>query len=144
MASLLFARAWPDWIDRAIIGTYCLGVLLLPLAGYWLMVLDIRAYLRALRGALVKVVFHFPNVPTWARYETPACLRALGLHLPCTAQDVKDAYLRLAERLHPDRGGDRRKFLQLTRNVEAAIQFLRDHEPGFRVNPPHQTTRPEP
>ena len=113
-ASLLIARtSWPDRIDTTAIVVFLLVVVVLPLLGHYFMVIDIRAYLRALRGALIKVVYYFPELPAWARYETPGCLRALGLRVPCTESDVKRAYRRLAERLHPDRGGDKRRFLLL-------------------------------
>ena len=124
--------SWPDSFDFTAIGVY-LGLTIGAIViGYALMVIDIRAYLRALRGALVKVAYHFQNVPTWARYETPHCLRALGLMLPCTEQEVREAYRSFAEKLHPDRGGDRKQFMQLQRDFEASMRFLRDHEPEFR------------
>ena len=90
------------------------------------MVIDIRAYLRALRGVMVRVVHEFPHLPQWARYHTPGCLTALGLRLPCTEEDVKQAYRRLAEQYHPDRGGDRRKFLRLREQFERSLVFLQE------------------
>ncbi len=80
----------------------------------------------------MRVAFHFPALPAWARHETPGCLKALGLSLPCTERQVKNAYLQLAEQLHPDRGGDRREFLRLQRQFEQSLQFLRQHEPEFK------------
>ena len=126
----LFSQArpsWPDPIDRSVIVLFVAGVVALPAIGYWCMVVDIRAYLRALRGALIKVTNHFPRIPGWARLETPPCLRALGLKLPCTQDDVKRAYRRKAEVMHPDRGGEKTKFLALQRHFEQAISFLEDH-----------------
>ncbi len=99
------------------------------MVAYALMVIDIRAYLRALRGALVRVTNHFPHLPTWARYETPGCLKSLGLRLPCTEEDVRRRYRELAEKLHPDRGGHRREFLRLQRQFELAMEFLADRQP---------------
>ncbi len=96
-----------------------------PALGYWLMVVDIRAHLRALRGTLMCVKNHLPHLPSWAREETPGCLRALGLKWPCTEEDVKRAYHKLADALHPDRGGDRRHFLLLQEQFEAAVEFVR-------------------
>ncbi len=99
-----------------------------PLLGYILLALDIRAYIRALRGALVRITYHFPGVPKWARQQTPACLAALGLKLPCNSEQVRQAYHRLAEHLHPDRGGDRRRFSQLQKDFELSLRFLVEHD----------------
>ncbi len=121
-------REWPDQIDITVIGIFVAVAVGLPLLGHWFMILDVRAYLRALRGALVRVTHVFPNLPHWARYQTPGCLRALGLELPCTAEDVKAAYRNLAEKHHPDRGGDRRIFLRLQRQFEKSLEFLEELE----------------
>jgi hypothetical protein len=120
----LTERPWPDWVDHFAIWWFVCIALALPLVGYWLMVMDIRAYYRALRCALVKVVYHFPQMPAWARYHTPGCLRALGLRWPCSEEDLRTAYRRLAEQVHPDRGGDPREFLKLQRQFEAAMSFF--------------------
>lgn len=124
MNLLLADRSWPDGIDTLGVIWFAAVAVLFPIVGYILMVIDIRAYLRALRGALVRVVHHFPGLPAWARYETPACLRGLGLRLPCTQVDVKRAYRQLAEQLHPDRGGDRQRFHRLRQDCEQALEFL--------------------
>jgi hypothetical protein len=129
---IVLARTWPDAIDGLAL-LLAIAIACLPIVGYVLMVIDIRAWMRALKGALVRVVFHFPEMPAWARYHTPYCFKALGLSLPCTESDVKIAYRQLAEQTHPDRGGDRQKFLQLQRHFENAVQFLKDHEPEFRT-----------
>ena len=132
---VLFARTvGPDLIDAAIIVAFLALAFLPPASGYVLMVVDIRAYLRALRGALIKVAHFFPELPAWVRYETPGCLSALGLCVPCTEQEVKRAYRRLAEDLHPDRGGDTQRFLQLQVHFETALEFVRRHEPVFRTD----------
>ena len=93
------------------------------------MVLDIRAYYRALKGALVRVAYYFPSLPEWARYETPGCLRSMGLEWPCTEEQVKSAYLALAKEHHPDRGGDPREFHALQKKFELAMSFVREHAP---------------
>ncbi len=54
---------------------------------------------------------------------TPACLRQLGLQLPCTEADVRHAYRRLARALHPDAGGDPRTFMALRVAYEEALRF---------------------
>ena len=121
-------RDWPDAVDIGILLLFFGGIATMLLLGYLIMVLDIRAYLRALRGVMVRVTRHFAHVPEWARYETPGCLTALGLRLPCTPEDVKRAYREKAEKLHPDRGGDRRKFMRLQGHFEKAMQFLTEYE----------------
>lgn len=117
-----------DAFDFGLITIYLAAVVIGPLAGYWFMVADIRAYLRALRGALIVIKNHFPSVPQWARKHTPGCIRSLGLDLPCTEQDVKRAYRHLAEKMHPDRGGDRQKFLLLQKQFEEALEYLHEAE----------------
>jgi hypothetical protein len=119
-------RHWPDQVDSfAIVGFIALWIGL-PILGYWLMVADLRAYLRALKGALVVVKYHFSSIPNWARRETPACVKAMGLRLPCTEEDLKAAYRQLAEQHHPDRGGDRKLFARLKSQYEEATAFLRE------------------
>ena len=122
----LFARApWPDAVDRAALLLFLAVVTLAPLAGYWLTWLDIRRWLRALRGVLVRIAQPPPPLPDWLDREAPPCLRALGLTLPCTEEDVRQAYRRRAELVHPDRGGDIRRFLLLQQQLEQSLHFLR-------------------
>ena len=130
--SQLVAQVQPDTLDVLSMVLYFAMVIGLPLLGYWLMVIDIRAYLRSLRRALMVVTNHLPELPAWARQHTPGCLRSLGLEMPCREEDVKRAYRRLAENMHPDRGGDQRRFMILQRQYEEALRFISDseHEPG--------------
>lgn len=121
---LFGSRPWPDAIDIGILCGFFGGVAAFILIGYLVMVLDFRAWLRALRGVMVRVTRHFAHIPEWARYETPGCLIALGLRLPCTREEIKHAYREKAEKLHPDRGGDRREFMQLQGHFENAIKFV--------------------
>ena len=123
---LLLAIQEFDSVDLTVIGFYLFIVIGAPLLGYWFMVLDIRAYLRALKGALMVIKDHLPGVPEWAKQHTPGCIRSLGLDLPCTEQDVKRACRQLAEKLHPDRGGDRSRFMLLQKQFEEALKFIRD------------------
>ncbi len=41
---------WPDQVDSFAISMFLLLMVGLPMFGYWLMVADFRAYLRALRA----------------------------------------------------------------------------------------------
>ncbi len=128
MFVLLARSGWPDGVDLTSLGVFLLLALGLPTLGYYFLVVDVRAWLRALRGVLVKVVYCFPELPAWARYETPRCLRVLGLRMPCTEADVKRAYRRLAEELHPDRGGDAKRFLIVQRNFEASLKYVNSYK----------------
>ncbi len=119
---------WPDAFDLTTVVAFFVLVVGLPALGYFFMVVDYLAWLRALRGALVKVSYYFPQMPAWARYETPGCIRALGLTMPCTEVDVKRAYRRLAEKLHPDRGGDARRFLVIQEHFEEALAHVRKRD----------------
>jgi hypothetical protein len=84
---------------------------------------------------LMRVAYHFPSIPQWARQETPSCLRALNLKLPCSIANVKSAYWSMAQEFHPDRGGDRKRFLELQRHFEQALIFVQslDTEPESDV-----------
>lgn len=116
---------WPDYVDLLAISVFVFFVAVLPLLGYWFLVLDIRAYLRALRGVLVVLGTPEERLPNWLRNETPPCLRALDLEWPCSETEVKTAYRRLAQRLHPDHGGDVQRFLQLHQHFEQSLHFVR-------------------
>lgn len=126
----LFANSdWPDEIDAAATIGYLALALGIPLLGYVFMALDIRAYLRSLRRALVVARNYLPDLPEWARKDTPRCLLALGLTLPCTADEVLAAYRKKVKTLHPDRGGDRRAFLRLQNHFETALRFVENQRP---------------
>ena len=122
---LLTAHAsWPDAIDGSVVFAY-LGIAFgLAALGYVAMVLDFRAYLRSLRRALVVISNYRPELPAWVRKDTPRCILALGLTLPCTTDDVLAAYRRKVKLLHPDRGGDRREFLRLQAHFEQAMALV--------------------
>lgn len=127
-AAILLANGWPDGVDATALAGYTALAFGLPLLGYLFMVLDFRAYLRSLRRALVVARRYLPELPEWVRKETPRCLLALGLTLPCTEQDVLTAYRRKVKKLHPDRGGRRQEFLRLQAQFEEAREFVRQHQ----------------
>jgi hypothetical protein len=124
MIRLLADHRWPDSIDATVTFAFLAAVVGVIVLGYVFMVLDYRAYLRSLRRALVKVVNYLPKIPEWAKVETPGCISALGLTMPCTEQDLLQAYRMKVVKLHPDRGGDKRRFLRLQQNFEEAMKFL--------------------
>lgn len=117
-------KPWPDGVDLTVTLTYLLLAFGLPLLGYVCMALDIRAYLRSLRRALVLVAEYRLELPEWVRRDTPRCILALDLTLPCTQDEVLAAYRRKVKNLHPDRGGDRRAFMRLQAHFEQAMKFL--------------------
>ena len=55
---------------------------------------------------------------------TPACLQALGLSMPCSPKDVKEAYRQKAKQTHPDGGGCAEAFLALQLCYEEALEFI--------------------
>jgi hypothetical protein len=123
-ANLPANLSWPDRIDGAVTAAYLTIAFGLVALGYLCMVLDFRAYLRSLRRALVVVSNYRPELPAWVRRDTPRCILALGLTLPCTSDDILAAYRRKVKKLHPDRGGDRRQFLLLQAHFEQAMALV--------------------
>ncbi len=117
-------KPWPDGIDSAAILWYLAIAFGVPVLGYICMVLDYRAYLRSLRRAIMVVTGYRTDLPEWMRKNTPRCILALGLVMPCTTDDVLAAYRRKVKQLHPDRGGDRREFLRLQAHFEQAMAFV--------------------
>jgi hypothetical protein len=47
----------------------------------------------------------------------------LGLSLPCTREDVRRAYKRLAKTTHPDLGGSHHAFIKLKQAHDSALRF---------------------
>jgi hypothetical protein len=125
---LIAAKHWPDPFDSTITIVFAVALLMTVSLGYVFMVLDYRAYLRSLRRALVRVANYLPYVPEWAVVETPRCLSSMGLRMPCTQEDLLRAYRERVKELHPDRGGDRRRFLALQNNFEEAAAFLAERD----------------
>ena len=126
MPSFPAPHSWPNGVDLVATGLFLTAVLLVPAAGYVFMVLDFRAYLRSLHRGLVKLGHYLPfgEVPAWARQDTPRAIAALGLQMPCTEEDLKRAYRDRGKQLHPDHGGDQRRFLLLQAHFEEALAIL--------------------
>jgi hypothetical protein len=102
-------------------------VVAVPLAGYVFLALDVRAYLRSLQRGVAVIVRYLPftEVPDWARTHTPRAVAALGLRMPCSEADLLQAYRRRVKRLHPDHGGEERRFLRLQADFEEALLLVR-------------------
>jgi hypothetical protein len=56
--------------------------------------------------------------------QVPACLRVLGLALPCTAPEVKHAFRARAKVLHPDSGGSSEAFQTLYQAYQDALALV--------------------
>ena len=121
---ILATDAWPDSLDSLAVAMFMIAAVVAPALGYTFMVLDFRAYLRSLRRALVRVAYYVPELPQWAQHETPRCVAAFGLRLPCSEEELKRAYLRQVKALHPNRGGDRHRFMILQGHFEAALEVI--------------------
>ena len=63
--------------------------------------------------------------PAASEPEVPACIAVLGLRLPVTLEDVKQAYLAKAFAMHPDRGGDPAAFVRLQAAFEEANDYVK-------------------
>jgi hypothetical protein len=118
--------AWPDALD--LVAVFLLGGILAGavVVGHAYMVIDFRRYLRSMCRTLVVLVNYLPQIPAWAKADTPQYLVALGLRMPCNEDDVLRAYRKKVKRLHPDRGGDQRQFLQLQGDFENALAYVRE------------------
>ncbi len=121
---LLAADAWPDSLDSLAVAMFVIAAVGAPAVGYTFMVLDFQAYLRSLRRALVRVAYYVPELPQWVQHETPRCVAAFGLRLPCSEEELKRAYLSQVKELHPDRGGDRQRFMILQGHFETALEVI--------------------
>jgi hypothetical protein len=119
-------ETWPNGIDWPVTLGYLALIAVVPLVGYVCMALDIRAHLRSLRRRLMVVAGYNRELPEWMRKNTPRCILALGLVMPCSQEDILVAYRRKVKQLHPDRGGDRRAFLRLQSYFEQAMVFIEE------------------
>ncbi len=118
---------WPNSLDLATTVVFLALVVLVPAAGYVFMVLDFRAYLRSLKRGLIVATQVFRGIPGWAQPQTPRAIAALGLRLPCTEADLKQAYRQRVKQMHPDHGGDQQRFLRLQADFEEALAYLARH-----------------
>ena len=118
--------AWPDAIDLVAVVLFGGIIAGAVVVGHAFIVIDFRRYLRSMCRTLVVVANYLPQIPAWAKVDTPQCLVGLGLRMPCNEDDVLRAYRKKVKRLHPDRGGDQRRFLQLQGDFEHALSFLRE------------------
>ena len=121
---------WPNSLDLSVTIAFFLVIVLLPAAGLVFMAIDLRTYWRSLRRGLAVITRGFSGVPEWAQRETPRAIAALGLRMPCTEEDLKRAYRKRVKKLHPDHGGDERRFLLLQAHFEEALAIVGAESPG--------------
>ena len=120
--------AWPDSLDATAMTMFFVLAVALPLLGYVLVAIDIRRYLRSLRRAISCIVYRETGTPGWVRERAPRCVAALGLEWPCTEEELKEAYRRKVKSLHPDRGGDPRRFQLVQCYFEESLRLVRERE----------------
>jgi hypothetical protein len=123
---MLFAASheFPDAFDLAMCCLVLGSLFAAAISGHVLLFLDVRAWMRSLRRALVVIADHLPHFPRWARGQTPRCMSALGVQLPCSKEELQKAYRHKVKQLHPDRGGDRKRFMRLQAVFEEALEIL--------------------
>lgn len=66
-------------------------------------------------------------------------LPRLGLGRNCTAEEVREAFLRLAREAHPDHGGEKEAFQQLKRDYESALEYAKRPQSTTSAKPHHAT-----
>ncbi len=120
----LSQHVWPNALDTVLTVAFLAMLVIVPAIGYVFMVLDFRAYLRTLRRSLITVSHCVWEAPSWVQRETPQAIAALGLRMPCSEEDLKRAYRKQVKRLHPDHGGDQRRFLLLQSHFEEALAIV--------------------
>ena len=65
--------------------------------------------------------------PASVDHGRPAYLAKLGLLLPCSVEDVKEAYIEKAKTAHPDAGGSTEQFIALQEAYERSLEFAEFH-----------------
>ena len=122
-------HAWPDSLDAAALVAFLLVAVALPALGYFFAVADFRRYLRSLRRVISTIVYRDMGTPEWAKPKVPRCVAVFGLDWPCSEEQLTQVYRRRIKTLHPDRGGDERRFLLQQRYFEEALALIRSQEP---------------
>ena len=124
MVSLNSAQPWPNALDLTVTICFVTIFIALPALGFVFMAVDLRRHFRSLRRSLALVSRRIYGIPDWARDDTPRAIKALGLYIGCTEEDLKRAYRNLVKSVHPDHGGDERRFLLLQAHFEEALAIV--------------------
>jgi hypothetical protein len=140
MVRLNASNAWPNTLDLTVTITFLTLFLLLPTLGFVFMAMDIRRHLRSLKRGLAVMRRSFYEIPDWARDDTPRAIAALGLRAGCTAEELKRAYRKRVKKLHPDHGGDHRRFLLLQAHFEEALAIVGSSPNARRSRWPRRTS----
>jgi DNA-binding cell septation regulator SpoVG len=75
-------------------------------------------------SAAVLEAYEEATRPYVYRLPVPPCLAVLDLSLPCTADDVKQAYRQKARITHPDAGGDAAEFRAVREAYDEALRLV--------------------
>ena len=121
-------HSWPDSLDTAAMLAFLLVAIVLPAVGYVFAYVDFRRYLRSRRRAISTIVYRDMGTPEWALPKVPRCVAVFGLEWPCSEEELTQAYRRKIKLLHPDRGGDERRFRMLQRYFEEALVMVRKQQ----------------
>lgn len=117
---------WPTAADSVPLTIFLVAAISLPALGYVFLALDIRRYLRSLSRAMIRVATGAYSTPRWALPETPRCVAVFGLQMPCSEEELMKAYRTKVKDLHPDRGGDKRRFVMLQSQLKEALKYVGD------------------
>lgn len=123
------SHTWPDSLDAIALAAFLCVAIALPILGYVFAYVDFRRYLRSLRRVLSTIVYRDMGTPEWARAKVPRCIAVFGLDWPCSEQELTQSYRRKIKKLHPDRGGDERRFRLLQGYFEEALRMVRERDP---------------
>jgi hypothetical protein len=120
-------HAWPATpLDAAVLVAFISVAIALPVLGYIFAYVDFRRYLRSLRRAISTIVYRDMGTPDWARPKIPRCIAVFGLDWPCSEEELTHCYRRKIKTLHPDHGGDERRFRLLQGYFEEALAMVRE------------------
>ena len=70
--------------------------------------------------------------------ERQAC-QILGLAAPTTLEKARKAYRKLAQRFHPDKGGDEERFKQVAEAYQYLVEYYGDSKPEPKAKRTHST-----
>ncbi|HEY4312326.1 MAG TPA: J domain-containing protein [Pirellulales bacterium] len=119
-------HSWPDSLDALALVAFIAVAIALPVLGYIFAYVDFRRYLRSLRRAISTIVYRDMGTPEWARPKIPRCVAVFGLEWPCSEDELTKSYRNKIKTLHPDRGGDERRFRMLQGYFEEALRLVRE------------------